>query len=87
MKVYLHADEWKLIKRRCAEKEATRKAEACRMSVAKTAAQFFRYLDQAGMAHSFFECIKGFGHKEEIEKRAYEYVPQARGGFGNEALD
>lgn len=79
MKVYLEPDEWELIKKRRAEREAQRKAEEFCMSVAETAAQFFRYLDQAGMEPSYSEFVNGFGYEENDGKLVYEYVLQIRG--------
>lgn len=79
MKVYLEPDEWELIKKRRAEREAARKHEEFRMSVAETAAQFFRYLDKAGMGPSFSEFVNGFGYEEDDGKLVYEFVLQIRG--------
>lgn len=78
MKVYLSADEWELIKERRTEKAAALKEEEFRMSVAETAAQFFRYLDQAGMGPSFSEFVNGFGYEEKDGKRVYDLVIQIR---------
>lgn len=78
MKVYLSEDEWNLIKERRAEKAAALKVEEFRMSVAETAAQFFRYLDKAEMGPSFSEFVNGFGYEAEDGKLVYEYVLQIR---------
>lgn len=78
MKVYLKDDEWALIRKLRAEKAAAEKAEEFRMSTAETAAQFFRYLDQAGMGPSFSEFVNGFGYEGEDGKLVYEYVLQLR---------
>ena len=78
MKVYLNDEEWELIKKRRAEKEAAKKIEEFRMSTAETAAQFFRYLDQAGMGPSFSEFVNGFGYEGEGCKLVYECVLQVR---------
>lgn len=78
MKVYLSDEEWNLIKQRRVETAAALKEEEFRMSVAETAAQFFRYLDQAGMHPSFSEFVNGFGYEEEDGKRVYDLVIQIR---------
>lgn len=78
MKVYLSEEEWNLIKQRRAETAAALKEEEFRMSVAETAAQFFRYLDQAGMNPSFSEFVNGFGYEEKDGKRVYDLVIQIR---------
>lgn len=78
MKVYLTDDEWALVKKLRAEKAAAEKAEEFRMFTAETAAQFFRYLDQAGMGPSFSEFVNGFGYEGEDGKLVYEYVLHIR---------
>lgn len=78
MKVYLSDEEWNLIKQRRAETAAALKEEEFRMSVAETAAQFFRYLNQAGMNPSFSEFVNSFGYEEEDGKRVYDLVIQIR---------
>ncbi|MFE1573751.1 hypothetical protein ACFIQG_18315 [Comamonas odontotermitis] len=79
MNLDLTEEEFQLIKKRRADEAAARQMEEFRMSVAETAAQFFRYLDNVGMGPSFSEFVNGFGYEGDQQKLVYECVLQVRG--------
>lgn len=79
MNLDLTEEEFQLITKRRADEVATRQKEEFRMSVAETAAQFFRYLNTVDMGPSFSEFVNGFGYEGEQQKLVYEYILQVRG--------
>ena len=79
MNLDLTEEEFQLITKRRADEAAARQMEVFLISVAETAAHFFRYLDNVGMGPSFSEFVNGFGYEGEQQKLVYEYVLQVRG--------
>ena len=78
MNVDISDAEWSLIQEARTKQAAKRQAEDFRLAVAETAAEFFRYLDKAGMEPSFQEFVDGFGYQDEAATLVYEYVLQLR---------
>ena len=74
MMLDLTGEEFRLIETRRADAVRERHWEEFRLSVVETAAQFFRYLDQAGMAPSFSEFVNRFGYEGEQANLVYERV-------------
>ena len=71
--------EYDLILERRADEANAAALEQWRLMVARTAADYFDYLDKAGMASSFSEFVNQFGYQGPNAILVYEQVKLIRG--------